>query len=61
MRVVAPLSSLMAQAMRCKLKPWTINGFPSIVFFGFDAMKMILDREQERVFEALTAIRCLEF
>jgi hypothetical protein len=29
-------------------------------FFGFDAMKMIVDREQERVFEALTAIRCLE-
>ena len=34
MRVVAPLSSLMAQAMRCKLKPWTINGFPSITFLG---------------------------
>jgi hypothetical protein len=56
MRVVASLSSLMAQAIRCKLKPWTINGFPSITFFGFDAMKrMIVDREQERVFEALTA------
>ena len=57
MRVVASLSSLMAQAMRSKLKLWTINGFPSIIFFEFDAMKMIVDREQERVFEALTAIR----
>jgi hypothetical protein len=50
----------MARAMRCKLKLWTINGFPSITFFGFDAMKMIVDREQERVFKALTAIRCPE-
>jgi hypothetical protein len=32
----------------------------SIDYLGFDAMKMIVDREQERVFEALTAIRCLE-
>ena len=54
MRVVASLSSLMAQAMRCKLKLWTINGFPSFNFFGFGAMKMTMDREQERVFKALT-------
>jgi hypothetical protein len=40
MRVVAPLSSLMAQAMRCKLKPWTINGFPSITFLGFDEVNV---------------------
>jgi hypothetical protein len=50
----------MAQGMRGKLKLWTINGFPSITFLGFDAMKMIVDREQDRVFKALTAIRCLE-
>ena len=60
MRVVASLSSLMAQALRCKLKSWMINAFPLIAFFGFGAMKMIVDREQERVFKALTDIRCLE-
>lgn len=57
---MASLSCLMAQAGRCKLKLWTINGFPSITSLGFEAMKMIVDREQERVFKPLTAIRCLE-
>ena len=59
MHVVVSSSSLMVQAMRCKIRLWTSPGFHRLPFLGY----VMNDRwitSESAFLEALTAIRCAE-